>query len=67
MATVDGYDGVLLGAGHNTLILQAYLGRAGLKTVRLERRARSLAAQSPYQELSKPPQPRQNGVHDHHA
>lgn len=32
------YDGILLGAGHNTLILQAYLGRAGLKTVSLERR-----------------------------
>ena len=32
------YDGILLGAGHNTLILQAYLGRAGLKTVCLERR-----------------------------
>jgi phytoene dehydrogenase-like protein len=34
----DTYDGVLIGAGHNTLILQAYLGRAGLKTVCLERR-----------------------------
>jgi len=33
------YDGILLGAGHNALILQAYLGRAGLKTVCLERRA----------------------------
>jgi len=32
------YDGVLLGAGHNGLILQAYLGMAGLKTVALERR-----------------------------
>jgi len=32
------YDGVILGAGHNSLILQAYLGRAGLKTVCLERR-----------------------------
>jgi phytoene dehydrogenase-like protein len=33
------YDGILLGAGHNSLILQAYLGRAGLKTLCLERRA----------------------------
>jgi phytoene dehydrogenase-like protein len=32
------YDGILLGAGHNTLVLQAYLGRAGLKTVCLEQR-----------------------------
>ena len=33
----DDYDGILLGAGHNALILQAYLGRAGLKTLCLER------------------------------
>ncbi len=33
----DTYDGILLGAGHNALVLQAYLGRAGLKTVCLER------------------------------
>ena len=32
------FDGVLLGAGHNSLVLQAYLGRAGFKTVCLERR-----------------------------
>ncbi|MEJ2374449.1 MAG: NAD(P)/FAD-dependent oxidoreductase [Pseudolabrys sp.] len=32
------YDGVILGAGHNGLILQAYLGMAGLRTVSLERR-----------------------------
>jgi len=31
------YDGILLGAGHNALVLQAYLGLAGLKTVCLER------------------------------
>jgi len=31
------YDVILLGAGHNSLVLQAYLGRAGLKTVCLER------------------------------
>src|SRR3954449_7341436 len=39
MAVVEDYDGVLSGAGHNALILQAYLGRAGLKTVCLERRS----------------------------
>jgi phytoene dehydrogenase-like protein len=31
------YDGILLGAGHNALVLQAYLGKAGLKTLCLER------------------------------
>ena len=33
------YDGIILGAGHNALVLQAYLGKAGLKTVCLERNA----------------------------
>ena len=32
------YDAIILGAGHNGLILQAYLSRAGLSTVCLERR-----------------------------
>lgn len=32
------YDGIILGAGHNALILQSYLGRAGLKTLCVERR-----------------------------
>src|SRR5262245_23149263 len=31
------YDGIILGAGHNGLILQAYLGKAGLKTLAIER------------------------------
>lgn len=31
------YDGIILGAGHNSLILQAYLGQLGLKTLCLER------------------------------
>src|SRR5215475_5158802 len=35
----DTYDGIILGAGHNGLILQAYLGKAGLKTLALERKA----------------------------
>lgn len=30
------FDGIILGAGHNSLILQAYLGRAGLRTICLE-------------------------------
>ena len=34
----DTYDGIILGAGHNALVLQAYLGKAGLKTVAVERR-----------------------------
>src|SRR5262245_56316675 len=33
------YDAIILGAGHNGLILQAYLGKAGLKTLAGERRA----------------------------
>jgi phytoene dehydrogenase-like protein len=32
------YDGIILGAGHNGLILQAYAARAGLKTLCIERR-----------------------------
>jgi phytoene dehydrogenase-like protein len=32
------YDGIILGAGHNGLILQAYLGKAGLRTLAIERR-----------------------------
>ena len=35
----DGYDAIILGAGHNGLILQAYLARAGLKTISIERKA----------------------------
>src|SRR6187551_3010095 len=32
------YDGIILGAGHNALILQACLGKAGLRTIAIERR-----------------------------
>src|ERR1700742_2716179 len=32
------YDGIIIGAGHNGLILQAYLGKAGLRTLCVERR-----------------------------
>ena len=38
------YDGIILGAGHNALVLQAYLGVAGLRTVCLERGATWAAA-----------------------
>jgi len=43
------YDAVILGAGHNGLILQAYLGKAGLKTLAIERRgvAGGACARSP--------------------
>jgi flavin-dependent dehydrogenase len=33
------HDGIVLGAGHNGLILQAYRARAGLDVLSLERRA----------------------------
>ncbi|MCI0455872.1 MAG: NAD(P)/FAD-dependent oxidoreductase [Gemmataceae bacterium] len=31
------YDGIVLGTGHNALVLQAYLARAGLRVLSLER------------------------------
>ena len=34
------FDGIIIGAGHNGLILQAYLGKAGLKTLCIERSPR---------------------------
>jgi putative alpha-1,2-mannosidase len=37
VSLADDYDGVVIGAGHNGLILQAYLARAGLKILMLER------------------------------
>ena len=33
------YDGIILGTGHNSLILQAYLCRAGLRVISLDRNA----------------------------
>jgi phytoene dehydrogenase-like protein len=36
--TSGDYDGIILGAGHNSLILQSYLGKAGLKVLSLDRR-----------------------------
>lgn len=34
----DSYDGIILGAGHNGMILAAYLGKAGLKVLVVERK-----------------------------
>jgi phytoene dehydrogenase-like protein len=31
------YDGIILGAGHNALVLQAYLARGGLRVLALDR------------------------------
>ncbi|MFL2869581.1 MAG: phytoene desaturase family protein [Pirellulaceae bacterium] len=37
---MEQYDVVILGAGHNALVLQAYLAGSGLKTIALERRSK---------------------------
>jgi phytoene dehydrogenase-like protein len=37
MGYLDEYDGIILGAGHNGLIAQAYLARAGLKVLSIDR------------------------------
>ena len=37
MPIESAYDGIIIGAGHNGLILQAYLARAGMRTLMLER------------------------------
>lgn len=36
---LDAYDGIILGAGHNGLIAQAYLCKAGLKVLSVDRRS----------------------------
>lgn len=34
---MQSYDGIILGTGHNALVLQAYLSRCGLKTLSVDR------------------------------
>lgn len=56
------YDGIILGTGHNALILQAYLSRCGLKTLSIDR------AEVPGGGLSTIENPRIPGVfHNPHA
>lgn len=38
MRVPDGWDAIVVGGGHNSLVCAAYLGRAGLRTLLLERR-----------------------------
>ena len=56
------YDGIILGSGHNSLVLQAYLGRAGLKVLCLEQRHVAGGG------LSTEEQPRRSGfLHNTHS
>ena len=35
--SVESYDGIILGTGHNALVLQAYLARCGMRVLSLDR------------------------------
>ena len=35
--SAESYDGIILGTGHNALILQAYLARCGMRVLSLDR------------------------------
>src|ERR1700752_4627535 len=37
MSPKPSYDGIILGTGHNALVLQAYLSRCGIRVLSLER------------------------------
>jgi len=39
LAMTDTYDGIILGTGHNALVLEAYLARSGLRVLALDRAA----------------------------
>jgi len=58
----DAYDGIILGTGHNALVLQAYLARCGLRVVSIDR------ADSPGGGLATLENPRRPGFfHNTHA
>jgi len=58
----DAYDGIILGTGHNALVLQAYLTRCGLRVVSIDR------AESPGGGLATLENPRRPGFfHNTHA
>jgi len=58
----DAYDGIILGTGHNALVLQAYLARCGLRVVSIDR------AESPGGGLATLENPRHPGFfHNTHA
>jgi phytoene dehydrogenase-like protein len=60
--TAGGYDGIILGAGHNALILAAYLGQAGLRILAVDRAAAAGGG------LATLEYPRQSGfLHNTHA
>lgn len=48
------YDGIIIGAGHNALILQAYLGKAGLKVLTIERKAVAGGGLATLEDLRRP-------------